>query len=1045
MLNSLTVFGKDALWWGMVWMGCYVAYQQGWLPFLQPPNPRPEHANARAAAREQAAAAAAAETEEQPAVPEDPVSQEEHKAAMDALMARAQEKATQMNDKKLTVEHMILALAGNPRFMEILQCAEGMTEDHLKSAIKKSRIIYNRGEVNEDLIPEHHTAMSKYSRDLTQMARQGNLDPVIGRSDEIRRVIHILSRRTKNNPVILGEPGVGKTALVEGLAQRVAAGDVPETLRDVAVVALDMGLLMAGAFMPGEFEERLKAVLKELTEPNMRTVLFIDDLHNVMGPNAQQGGGMMDASVLLKPLLGRGELRCIGATSPDKFKKFIEKDPALERRFQQVNIDPPSSADTVSILRGLRARLERHHGVRISDSALSAAATLSDRYITDRYLPDKALDLVDEAGARARVEASLKPELLDRVERRIAAMEGDRRLLRRSAPHSKPDELALEELEIELKELRSQRADMFEKYQVEKSEACQLNEIQDEIDRLTDEIENLEEAGDTQNVAKLTNARRGELVKKMRATQQASLARRGGPKGRSLLVSHGEVTEADVARVISTWTGIPLTKLVESEVDKVLHLSDELHRRIVGQHEAVVAVAEAIQRSRAGMKDPNGPISSFLFLGQTGVGKTELAKALAQSLFSTEESMIRLDMSEFMEKHAVSKLIGAPPGYVGFDEGGQLTEKVRHKPYCVILFDEVEKAHVDVFNVLLQILDDGRVTDGQGRLVSFKNAIIIMTSNLGSAEMYREHSAAVARRKQQQQQQHQEAGPESLEVVDKERMKEVVMEQVRKHFRPEFVNRVDEFIIFEPLRANQMAHIVNLRLRGVVSRLAEKRIRLAMTPSAINSLAVRGFDPIFGGRPVKRVIQRELETPLARALLSAEFQEEDAVVVGLGDSDQLTFVRVPQGATHAGAQALEAAMAATEKGRGGNEEKGPAASLPQQNGEGNQASSNGGRQSGKKGGGKGGQKGGQQGQGGKDTELKTESGDGEAGSGSAPTTNGTDNNDNAPKAMPNMGSRPLKFDPLKKISAMASSGEDITKDGHAARADPDSLPTSSGS
>ncbi|KAF5842390.1 P-loop containing nucleoside triphosphate hydrolase protein, partial [Dunaliella salina] len=374
----------------------------------------------------------------------------------------------------------------------------------------------------------------------------------------------------------------------------------------------------AGAFMPGEFEERLKAVLKELTEPNMRTVLFIDDLHNVMGPNAQQGGGMMDASVLLKPLLGRGELRCIGATSPDKFKKFIEKDPALERRFQQVNIDPPSATDTVSILRGLRARLERHHGVRISDSALSAAATLSDRYITDRCLPDKALDLVDEAGARARVETSLKPELLDRVERRIAAMEGDRRLLRRSAPHSKPDELALEELEIELKELRSQRADMFEKYQVEKSEACELNEIQDEIDRLTDEIENLEEAGDTQNVARLTNARRGELVKKMRATQQASLARRGGPKGRSLLVSHGEVTEADVARVISTWTGIPLTKLVESEVDKVLHLSDELHRRIVGQHEAVVAVAEAIQRSRAGMKDPNGPISSFLFLGQTG-------------------------------------------------------------------------------------------------------------------------------------------------------------------------------------------------------------------------------------------------------------------------------------------------------------------------------------------------------------------------------------------------------------------------------------------
>ncbi|KAL6756139.1 P-loop containing nucleoside triphosphate hydrolase protein [Haematococcus lacustris] len=908
--------------------------------------------------------------------PLDPTTEASHQAAIAALTARAQQHAAKMNDTTLTIEHMVLALADNPRFAEILQCSEGLSEEAMKAAIKKSRLIYNRGEVHQELVPEVQSALTKYAVDLTAAAKEGKLDPVVGRADEIRRVIHILCRRTKNNPVVLGEPGVGKTALVEGLAQRVAAGDVPEALRDVQVMALDMGLLMAGAFMPGEFEERLKGVLQELTEnPAKRFVLFIDDLHNVTGPNAQQGGGVMDASVLLKPLLGRGELRCIGATSPDKYKKFIEKDPALERRFQQVVVEPPSVSDTISILRGLRAKLESHHTVRIADAALIAAVTLSDRYITDRYLPDKALDLVDEASARVRVEISLKPEMLDKLERRITAREAERRLLRRSAHASRTEALALEEVEAELSRLRAERAEMFEKYEEEKSESSELSSIQEEIDRLSDEIEALEDDGDAAAAVPLQQARREELVKKMRAIKAAAQAKHGVKKKAHIpMMSRGHVGEADIARVISSWTGIPLTKLVESELDRVLHLSDELHRRIVGQTEAVAAVAEAIQRSRAGMKDPNGPIASFLFLGPTGVGKTELAKALAMALFTSDDAMIRLDMSEFMEKHAVSKLIGAPPGYVGFDEGGQLTEKVRHKPYSVILFDEVEKAHVDVFNVLLQILDDGRVTDGQGRLVSFKNSIIIMTSNLGSAEIFREYSGkAAAGTRPGSGQAAGAPGP------DKERIKELVMEQVRRHFRPEFVNRVDEFIIFEPLRAEQMAHIVGLRLKGVVGRLAEKRIRMALTSSALAYLATKGFDPVFGGRPVKRVIQRELETPLARAILRCDFaegrqalalplellasggggkgthmeggvrrgesggriegwaMEEDAVVVGVtaavagggGAGQELTFTRVPGGGAPSGSAAVEAALEAQEQAAQGGGSGGQGQGLAQ--------------------------------------------------------------------------------------------------------------------
>jgi len=932
---------------------------------------------AKTAQAQRAATSADAEAKDgEPKEDEAQVDEATHKAQIDSILARAQQQCGKLNDSKLTMEHMVLALAENPRFQEILSCAEGLSEDQIKAAIRKSRIMYNRGTNNEEVLPEVETALSRYSRDLTALARDGKLDPVIGRSDELRRMINILSRRTKNNPVILGDPGVGKTALVDGLAQRIVAGDVPDVLKEAVVVALDMGMLMAGAFMPGEFEERMKGVLKELTVVPGKYILFIDDIHTVTGPNAQQGGGVMDASVLLKPLLSRGELRCIGATTLDKFRKFIEKDPALERRFQQVPIEAPTVSASISILRGLRCRYEKHHNIRIADKALVAAAQMSDRYIMDRYLPDKAIDLIDEASARVKMEKTIKPEVLDRLERRIRDLESERKLLRRTAGLDRNDAEALAALEEELAGLRAKRGDISATYEDDLSEANAVAEIQEELDRLNEEIEEAEEGGDEAKADALRATRREELLKKLRSTQQALRSKR--KVAVPVLSSRGEVTEADVARVISNWTGIPLTKLVESEVERLLHLSDDLHKRIIGQHEAVEAVAESIQRSRAGMKDPNGPIASFLFLGPTGVGKTELAKALAAYLFNSEDAMVRLDMSEYMEKHAVSKLIGAPPGYVGFDEGGQLTEQVRRKPYTVVLFDEVEKAHVDVFNLLLQILDDGRVTDSQGRVVNFKNAIIIMTSNLGSAEIVKSEAAANAARAAGKK--VEETGPGSI--------KETVMEQVRRHFKPEFVNRIDEFIIFEPLKADEIHHIVRLRTRGVVERLAERKMKLVLRESAVDYLARKGYNPVFGARPVKRMIQRELETPLARALLKGEFQEEDSIVVHVAPgADCMTLQRVPAGVLlppdeeEAGSKAAAPATASSAQGGAAGKENGHAA---------NSTGSSAGVQ-----------------------EVAA-------------------------------ATRAPKFDPLKKMTKLHSQGVDITNDGHAARSDPSTLPTSEG-
>lgn len=811
----------------------------------------------------------------------------ETRQAVDNIIKRAETYCTDMGDTKLTVEHLVLALAQNPRFSEVLSCAEGLTEDDLKRAIRKSRMQY--GHADSEALDLKETAITKYARNLTELAKEKKLDPVVGRSDEIRRCINILCRRTKNNPVILGDSGVGKTTIVEGLAQRIVSGDVPPVLEGANIMALDLGSMMAGAFFPGEFEERMKAVLRELQQ-DPKNILFIDDIHTVTGPNAQQGGGVMDASVLLKPVLGRGELRCIGCTTMDKFRKFIEKDPALERRFQQVTVEAPTVTQTVSILRGIRTRYEGHHGVKITDAALVAAANLSDRYITDRFLPDKAIDLVDEATAEVMTDVALRPEAVDKLSRRIHELESERKSLLRSVRYNKDDAAELVNLDGELEKLRAQLQDATAKVELERGALEELDSLQEEVDRLFLELEAAEAGEDAADLEemKVKRARRDVLVKKLKSKLKAAKK-----KNSSSRTASKHVTEADIARIISKWTGIPLTKLVQSEKDKLLRLADELHQRIIGQEEAVAAVAEAIQRSRAGMKDPNGPIASFLFLGPTGVGKTELVKALAATLFNSEDALVRIDMSEYMEKHAVSKLIGAPPGYVGFDEGGQLTEAVRRKPYTVVLFDEVEKAHVDVFNLLLQILDDGRVTDSQGRMVSFKNAIIIMTSNLGSGEIY---AKTVTTRKKNQKMGTLENGPQSTIT---EEVRELVMDKVRKHFQPEFLNRVDEFIIFEPLQSHQIHRIVRLRTKGVISRLeAEKKLKLELKESAVEYLAMKGYDPLYGARPVRRAVQRELETPLAKALLRGDFQEEDTIVVeSKSGGSGLRFARIAGPAT----------------------------------------------------------------------------------------------------------------------------------------------------
>jgi len=779
--------------------------------------------------------------------------------SLDMLLDRADAYRQELKDEFISIEHLLLAYAKDDRFGKGLLQEFGLNEAKLRSTIEQIR---GSQKVTDQNPEGKYEALEKYGRDLTEAARQGKLDPVIGRDDEIRRTIQILSRRTKNNPVLIGEPGVGKTAIVEGLAQRIVAGDVPQSLKDRKLIALDMGALIAGAKFRGEFEERLKAVLKEVTDSRGQLVLFIDEIHTVVGAGATQGA--MDASNLLKPMLARGELRCIGATTLDEYRKYIEKDAALERRFQQVYVDQPSVEDTVSILRGLKERYEVHHGVKISDSALVAAATLSARYISDRFLPDKAIDLVDEAAARLKMEITSKPEELDEIDRKILQMEMERLSLQKeTSPASKE---RLERLDKELADLKEEQRALSAQWQSEKDIITKIQTIKEEIDRVNVEIQQAERDYDLNRAAELKYGKLTDLHRQLE-TAETELAHTQ-TSGNSLL--REVVTEADIAEVISKWTGIPLSKLVETEKEKLLQLEDELHRRVVGQDEAVTAVADAIQRSRAGLADPNRPTASFIFLGPTGVGKTELAKALAAYLFDTEEALVRIDMSEYMEKHAVSRLIGAPPGYVGYDEGGQLTEAIRRRPYAVVLFDEIEKAHPDVFNIMLQILDDGRVTDAQGHTVDFKNSIIIMTSNIGSQYIL------------------DLAGDESRY----DEMRHRVMEVMRNSFRPEFLNRIDEIIIFHSLNRQELRQIVQMQVQRLAQRLGERKMSLKISDAALDFLAEVGFDPVFGARPLKRAIQRELETPIAKAILRAEFNDGDTIFVDV-ENERLAFKRLP--------------------------------------------------------------------------------------------------------------------------------------------------------